>query len=135
MFSMALHYQQACYIPLLHTDKEISFPTLKVYYQTMIFIIKVSLVRALGHISWVVTIIEKGANSWDEAFQAACKAGNVDIIMMLHSRVRNNTDQGKSSSIISYDAGDWNKGLYGAAKGGHILVTLMINKGTTNWML
>jgi hypothetical protein len=23
---MALHYQQACYIPLLHTDKEISFP-------------------------------------------------------------------------------------------------------------
>jgi hypothetical protein len=23
----------------------------------------------------------------DEAFQAACKAGNVDIIMMLHSRV------------------------------------------------
>jgi hypothetical protein len=109
----------------------------------MIFIIKVSLVRALGHMSWVVTIIEKGANSWDEAFQAACKAGNVDIIMMLHSRVRNNTDaiaavvcdQGKSSSIISYDAGDWNKGLYGAAKGGHILVTLMINKGTTNWML
>jgi hypothetical protein len=57
-------------------------------------------------VRWVVKMIEKGAHNWDEAFQAACKAGNADIIMMLHSRVRNNNnelavvcDMRKSSSI------------------------------------
>jgi hypothetical protein len=93
--------------------------------------------------SWVVKMIEKGANSWDEVFHPACKAGNADIIVMLHCRVRNNNnelavvcDLRKSSLIISYGADDWNKGLYGAVKGGHIiLVTWMINKGATNWML
>src|SRR5256885_546293 len=65
----------------------------------------------------VLSLIEKGANDWNDGLQGACQGGNMELVELM----------------ISKGANDWNWGLQGACQGGNMeLVELMISKGATN---
>ena len=98
-----------------------------------------------GHLDIVQLLIKRGANAFNEVFEAACGNGHLEVVKLLVNKGATNLFNGFSAAcsngeldivnyLIGHGVDDWNRGLRDACRNGQLEVAkLMVANGADDF--